>query len=100
MKTKKIQKCQTMLNYISTVKIMLEQHITLLKGSRLLQKLRQSIATNYSKKSQVTSAPPMTKEDLKIICTHLIGLDRPSANEDRCLISHQYIVMCGPFRTS
>ena len=43
--------------------------------------------------SLVTSAPSMTKEDLKIICTHLVGLDRPSANEDRCLISHRYIVM-------
>ena len=25
------------------------------------------------------------------MCTHLIGLNRPSANEDRCLMSHQYI---------
>lgn len=29
----------------------------------------------------------------EVMCIHLIGLDRPSANEDRCLISHQYIVM-------
>ena len=27
------------------------------------------------------------------MCICLIGLERPSANEDRCLISHQYIVM-------
>ena len=104
MKTKKIQKCQTMLNYISKVKIMLERDyesnsLPFLKAADYYKKLRQSIATTYLKKciktgeSLVTSAPPMTKEDLKIMCTHLIGLDRPSANEDRCLISHQYTVM-------
>ena len=35
----------------------------------------------------------MTLEDLTFMFTHLIGLDRPSTNEDRCLISYQYIVM-------
>ena len=98
MKTKKIQKCQTMLNYISKVKIMLERDY---ESNTLpsLEKLRQSIATNYLKKciktgeSLVTSASPMTKEDLKIMCNRRIGLDRPSANEDRCLISYQYIAM-------
>ena len=103
-KNKKIGKCQTMLNYISKIKIMLERDYTantlpFLTAVDYYAKLRQSIATTYlakcikSGESFVTSAPPMTKEDLHIMCLNLIGRDSPSANEDRCLMVHQFQLM-------
>ena len=32
----------------------------------------------------------MTKEDLKIICMRLLSRNSPTANENRCLICHQF----------
>ena len=100
-KVKKIGKCGTALGYISQVRIHLESSyegtiLPFLVGDSYYTKLRQNVLKHYMERCSkngeklVDSAPPMTKEDLKIICMRLLSRNSPTANEDRCLICHQF----------
>ena len=92
-KVKKIGKGGTALVYISHIRIHLESSydgtiLPFLVGDSYYSKLRQNILKHYMERCSkngeklVDSAPPMTKEDLKIICMRLLSRNSPTANED------------------
>ena len=88
-KVKKIGKCGTALGYLSQIRIHLESSyegtiLPFLVGDSYYAKLRQNVLKHYmelcSKNGEklVDSAPPMTKEDLKIICMRLLSRNSPT----------------------
>ena len=93
LKVKKFGKCGTALGYISHIRIYLDSSyegtiLPFLVGDSYYSKLRQNILKHYMERCSkngeklVDSAPPMTKEDLKIICMRLLSRNSPTANED------------------
>ena len=90
-KVKKIGKGGTALVYISHIRIHLESSyagtiLPFLVGDSYYSKLRQNILKHYMERCSkngeklVDSAPPMTKEDLKIIRMRLLPRNSPTAN--------------------
>lgn len=100
---RKIKTVQTCLNYLSKIKMILEndyegERLPFLVNPSFYSRVRQNTLGNYLQKclktgeSLVTSAVPMTKEDIMIMCQYLLSCNSLSANEDRCLLIHQFQV--------